>query len=114
MGHPLSWGLMLREKQILRPAYPMDDSRRPRGPRRAGSQDDNSPTWCACFPMSENPDMGHPWSWGLMLREKQAPGLKPLRTFDRVQRPEGLCSLRFALVGEDDNAYWLGFVLSHV
>jgi hypothetical protein len=36
---------MLREKQILRPAYPMDDLRRLRGPRRAGSQDDNSSAW---------------------------------------------------------------------
>jgi hypothetical protein len=35
----------LAEQQILHPAYPTNDWRRLRGPRRAGSQDDNSSIW---------------------------------------------------------------------
>ena len=34
-------GRVKKQQQVLRPAYPTDDLRRQRGPRRAGSQDDS-------------------------------------------------------------------------
>jgi len=41
-GHPGSFGVKRREKQVLRPAYPINDFGRSWGPERAGSQDDIS------------------------------------------------------------------------
>jgi len=76
MRNPCSCGVMRCElqKQILRPAFPMNDLRRSRGPKRAGSQDDRAvrgsifggagevPIWVRAFPRLRSE------TWGTHVR----------------------------------------------